>query len=244
MKNKHTLIIGGTKGIGLEVAKSFSREKHTVSVLGRSPLTTKNKYISCWNLDLVNNIKNVSKVLDKIIEKNGKISNLIFLQRYRGKESVWDNEIKVSLTSTKLIIENLIDKFDETGDKSIVIMGSLASSLIAEEQPLSYHVVKSALNQMVRYFAVNLGPKGIRVNCVSAGSVIKEESKKYYLSNKQLQSLYKKITPLGRMCTSKDIANTIYFLCSSNASFITGQNIAVDGGVSLQMHESLARKLK
>lgn len=55
--------------------------------------------------------------------------------------------------------------------------------------------------------------------------------------------LYKKITPLGRMCTAADIADAVMFLCSPESSFITGQSLVVDGGLSLRWHESLAREL-
>ncbi len=152
-------------------------------------------------------------------------------------------EMQTSLTATKDMIEVLADEFDATNGGSIVVVSSVAGHLIAEEQPLSYHVAKAGLNQLVRYYAVALGPKGIRVNCVSPGTVLKEESKEYYLRDDQLQSLYKKITPLGRMGRSEEIADVVGFLCSRRASFITGQNIIVDGGLSLQWHESLARKV-
>ena len=72
---------------------------------------------------------------------------------------------------------------------------------------------------------------------------LKEESKHFYFQNEELHNLYKSIIPLGRMGTAEELANTIAFLCSPKSSFITGQTIIVDGGISLQWHESLARKL-
>ena len=245
MTKKHTLIVGGTRGIGRALVRFLAENGHFVSVIGRRAPSASDKKIknTCyWSLDLLNH-SNVSKALAEIINQNGKLNNLIFFQRYKGKANDLKGEIGVSLTATKKIIEYLNDKFAETYEKSIVIVSSLASNFIAEEQPLSYHIAKAGINQMVRYYAVKLGPKGIRVNCVSTGTVIKEESKLFYLLNIKLHNLYKKITPLRRMATSNDIVNVISFLCSQKASFITGQNIVVDGGVSLQMHESLARKL-
>lgn len=96
---------------------------------------------------------------------------------------------------------------------------------------------------MVRYYAVTLGPRRIRVNSVSPGTVLKDESKDFYLKNEQLYNLYKGIIPLGRMGTAEEVANVVAFLCSSKASFITGQNIVVDGGLSLIWQETLARKV-
>lgn len=245
MKKKHTLIVGGTRGIGRALVKTLAEQGHAVSVIGkRSPLKSDKNIpnVSYWILDLLDK-DSLLRALTEIINQNGKLNNLIFFQRYRGEGDDWTGEIEVSLTATKDIIELLADKFDDANGNSIIIISSIASHFVAEEQPLSYHTAKAGLNQMVRYYAVALGPKGIRVNCVSPGTVLKDESKEFYLKNKQLHNLYKRITPLGRMGTSEDIAHAVEFLCSPKASFITGQNIVVDGGVSLQGHESLARKL-
>lgn len=242
MNNKHTLIVGGTRGIGSFIARSFSEESHKLSVLGRHEPKQKIKNADYWILDLLD-WKALSKALDEIIKKNGKLSSLIFLQRFRGKEDGWAGEIGVSITATKKIIEQLSDKFDSANESSIVIVSSLASNFIIKEQPLSYHIAKAALNRMAAYYAVALGHKGIRINCVSPSTVLKEESKEFYFKNKKIHRLYRKITPLGRMCAPEDIANAILFLCSQKASFITGQNIVIDGGLYLQGNESIAREL-
>ena len=97
---------------------------------------------------------------------------------------------------------------------------------------------------MSRYFAVNLGRKGIRVNSVTPFTFLKDESKDFYVNNHELMDLYKSIVPLGRMGTAEDSSNLIEFLCSPSAKFINGQNIYVDGGLSLVWPETLARQLK
>src|SRR5262249_51795840 len=107
--------------------------------------------------------------------------------------------------------------------------------------PVSYHVAKAGLEQMVRYFAVALGPKGIRVNTVAPGTIVKDESKAFYRDHPQLEQLYREIVPLGRMGTAADVAELIAFLLGEGASFLTSQTIVLDGGVSLRWHEALAR---
>jgi NAD(P)-dependent dehydrogenase (short-subunit alcohol dehydrogenase family) len=96
---------------------------------------------------------------------------------------------------------------------------------------------------LVRYFAVMLASKGIRVNCVSPCTFVKQENQAFYSQNEKLRNLFKLVIPLGRMGNAVDSANVIAFLCSPQSSFVTGQKITVDGGVSLLSQESLARKI-
>jgi len=241
----HTLVIGGTRGIGKAVVKTFVEQNHLLSVIGlrtaiRPP--SKSKGVSYWSVDLSDKDR-LSSTLSEITGRNGKVRNLIFLQRYRGDGDAWQGELDISLTATKTVIEHLAARFERGASNSIVIIGSSASQFVAEEQPVGYHAAKAALAQMARYYALALGPKKIRVNCVTPGTVLKEESKEFYLRNTPLQNLYRQITPLGRMGTAEEIAGVVAFLCSEKASFITGQNIVVDGGISLQWQEGLARKL-
>lgn len=94
---------------------------------------------------------------------------------------------------------------------------------------------------MARYYALVLGPMGIRVNSVSPWVVAKDEGKEFYDKNKWLVDSFSRLIPLGRMGKPQDIAIPIMFLASEQASYIIGQNIAIDGGLTLRSHESLIR---
>jgi len=167
---------------------------------------------------------------------------LIFFQRFRGTDEVWRGEIETSLTATKAVVEALQDRF-AAGEKAIVIVCSINGELIAGNLPIGYHAAKAALQQMARYWALALGSRGIRVNSVSPGTVLKEESKQFFLRDRRLSDLYRRITPLGRFGHAREVAQVIGCLCSEQTSFVTGQDIVVDGGISLQWQESLAREL-
>ncbi len=243
MKSPHSLIIGGTRGIGREMADYFVGKGHKVSVIARQlPKRKAGKNAPrYWAAD-IRDAAALKATVKQLIKEDGKINHLVFFQRYRGDGDAWSNEIETSLTATKTVVEDLQDKF-ASGDKAIVVVSSINASLIAGAMPVSYHMAKAALLQMVRYWAVTLGPRGIRVNSVSPGTVLKKESKDFFLRDKKLAALYRKITPLARYGDASEVAGVIDCLCGNKMSFVTGQDIVVDGGVSLLWQEALAREL-
>ena len=243
MKHTHTLIIGGTKGTGHIIAHALGNKGHILSIIGRNMPENPVGNAEYFNLDL-NNISEIIPTLKKILEKNGKINNIIFLQRYKEKLGGTDNEFNITIKATKIIIDFLKDNFSDEQDKSIILVSSIASQFIVDDQPLDYHIAKSSLNKITEYYAVILGPKKIRVNSVLPSTIFKDDlpldlKEKY----KKTNELYNSIIPLKRMVTPKDILNLVEFLISENASYITGQKIVLDGGLSLINHESLAKKL-
>jgi enoyl-[acyl-carrier protein] reductase III len=91
---------------------------------------------------------------------------------------------------------------------------------------------KAALESLVRHLAVELGPKGINVNTISAGAVDTEALKKFTNREQILQTALSK-TPMGRLTTPDDVGDVALYLCSDLATMIQGQTIVVDGGYSI-----------
>lgn len=227
----NSLIFGASKGIGKEIFNDF-KKKHNVIGFARNVKKTKN--LETLDLSKYENISNIIK--KKIKYKN--IDNIIFSQRYRGEDML--ENFYVSLFSIKKIIETLYPKMTNKG--SIVIIISQASEYILNDHDIDYHLIHAALNALTRFYAVKLGPKKIRVNSVSTVTIIKPENKKFYTKTNKIYKLIKKITPLSEMGTSKNISNTVQFLCDKKSSFITGQNINVNGGVNLLSHDAMVKK--
>jgi NAD(P)-dependent dehydrogenase (short-subunit alcohol dehydrogenase family) len=230
--------------MGRVLAEHLAKNGHRVSVVGRrAPEIKLPRGIRFWQVNLTRE-KALHRTLSEIVRWGGKLSRLVCLQRFKtAKGDAWEGEIATSLSATRLLIEVLADEFHPAGDKSVVLVSSAASCLIAAEQGPGYHVAKAGLNQMARYYAVVLGQAGIRVNVVSPGTVLKPENRDFYLKDTRLQAVFKHVVPLGRMGTALEIAEVIDFLGSSRASFITGQTLLVDGGVNLLSTETLARSL-
>ena len=241
----HAVIFGGTKGLGKVLARELKKRGDEVSVVSRAAPPEESKIEGCQYFAAdISSVADVLPSLNDAIALAGNINYLIFCQRYRGSSDSWAGEIEVSLSGPKKIVEAMQDSFDISGDRAIVFVSSVFGDKIGEGQDLSYHIGKAGINHMSSYFAVNLGRKGIRVNSVTPFTFLKDESKDFYINNHELMDLYKTIDPLGRIGTAEDSSNLIQFLCSPAAQFINGQNIYVDGGLSLVWPETLARQLK
>jgi NAD(P)-dependent dehydrogenase (short-subunit alcohol dehydrogenase family) len=93
--------------------------------------------------------------------------------------------------------------------------------------PVEYAGIKGGVINLTRYLASYFGEQGIRANTVSPGGVFNNQNERFVQN-------YKERTPLGRMAEPEDVANTILYLVSDAASYVTGQNIVVDGGFSVQ----------
>ena len=113
---------------------------------------------------------------------------------------------------------------------SIVGLSSLGSVRVLENYAL-VGASKAALEALVRYLAVELAPRGIRVNAVSAGVV--ETGALEHFPNREAMLEMGKRNPVGRIVTPEDVAGCVTFLCSPDAEMIRGQTIVVDGGWSL-----------
>ena len=95
----------------------------------------------------------------------------------------------------------------------------------------------------MRYYSVVYGKYGVRFNCILPSSLIKPENSDFFIEDNKERKMIERITPLGRMGNSQDVANLIEFLCSNKSSFITGNSIFIDGGLFLIGQESIARDL-
>ena len=114
---------------------------------------------------------------------------------------------------------------------SIIAISSLGSTRVLENYVL-VGTSKAALEALVRYLAVELAPRGIRVNAVSAG-VVETGALDHFPNRAEMLAMAQRRTPAGRMVDPADVADAVEYLCSPGAEMIRGQTLIVDGGFSL-----------
>ena len=223
-----SLIIGGTRGIGLVVRDHLLNRGDLVYTVSRSK-TDEKYHINC----------DISKDCSVISDKVDSIDNVIFMHRYRGND--WNDEFDITVKGVDNVIQAVSNKLNK--DSSVVIISSNASHFVLEEQPAEYHSSRAALDGLMRYYAVTYGKKGVRFNNILPSTLIKPENIDFFTGENKIRKMIEEITPLHRMGKAEDVANIVDFLCSSESSFITGNSFMVDGGLSLVGQETIARSL-
>lgn len=242
MSAPHAVVVGGTRGLGLVVVDRFLARGCNVTVISRSPSARHARQVGVAHLvaDLERE-ESYDGIWARARDSFGPISYLVLCQRFRGSGDPWEGELRVGLTASKQLIEGFAGHFADAGDRAIGVVSSVYAQYVGSSQPIGYHVVKAGLNEMVRYYAATLGQRGIRVNAIMPLTYLKAESRQFYEGNAGLMDLYRKLIPLQRMGTSDDSANALSFLCSEQASFINGQSLLIDGGVSVLWPEEVAK---
>lgn len=221
--SEHVLLVGATRGMGKELALRWSAAGKQLSILARQPGQVDGAH---YYTDPP------SQAIPRLLDDRGKLSHLVFFQRHRDGGDLWQGEFATSLSLTREVIELCRGHFRAEG-ASIVIVSSVAADFVVADQPVGYHVAKAGMVQMARFYALQLGKEGVRVNTISPSFLIKEDSRQYHESNPEHKDRFAARAPLGRMGTSEDLLNTVDLLCSPLASYLTGQDLILDGGMSL-----------
>ena len=162
------------------------------------------------------------------------VNNAIWI-RYEPVEAVTDEVlgrmVGIGLNGTFWGVQALLAHRDPAAPASIVNLASPAADL-GVANTSSYSAIKGAIVALTRQLAVELGPKGVRVNAVAPGAVPTPGARG--IVSEEGYALRKRQTPLGRLGTPEDIARAIAFLISAEADFVTGEVLHADGGISVK----------
>jgi NAD(P)-dependent dehydrogenase (short-subunit alcohol dehydrogenase family) len=144
-------------------------------------------------------------------------------------EERWHADLEMLLSSYRLVASATIPHMSAGG--SIVNLSSV-HGLFASSGWGTYDIAKAAILQLTRVLAVEVGRDGIRVNAVAPGIIASERDLVRYEANPDVRHRNEMMSPLQRMGTPRDVANVVAFLAGPESTFVTGQTIVVDGGMT------------
>ena len=180
--------------------------------------------------------------LDIVVNNAYALDRIGRMDAVRVSEAEWDQGMNVGLKSMFRLAALRDSPFAAAGGGAIVNMSSV-HGLLAEPGQLVYETLKAGVIGLTRQLAVEYGPDGIRVNAICPGHIVTERMEVRWREHPDTLRFFAEQYPLRRTGTPNDIANAIVFLCSDEASFITGQALVVDGGLSIQLQEDLSIRL-
>jgi NAD(P)-dependent dehydrogenase (short-subunit alcohol dehydrogenase family) len=135
-----------------------------------------------------------------------------------------------------------VPEMQKSGGGSIVNISSVHGLLMAPNT-FGYEAGKSAVIGATKQMAIDFGPMGIRVNAICPGHIVTERIQAHWDRNPSTLQMFEQQYPVRRTGLPDDIANAIHFLCSDEASFITGHALVVDGGLTIQLQENFGNHI-
>lgn len=242
---KIALVTGGATGIGLGTAQAFARAGATVVIAGRradrgaqavQSIHEQGGKALFIQTDVAQE-EQVVALVEQILERFGRLDcafnnagtlTMKPLTDYTLAE--WNNVIATNLTGIWLCMKYQIPAMLEHGGGAIVNMSSV-SATAGMSHTSAYAASKGGVVSLTIAAAVEYARRSIRVNAISTGAVRTEMTAQM---TADMEAQVSAIYPLGRIGKEQDIANAVLFLCSEASSFITGQNLMVDGGFTIQ----------
>ena len=235
------VVTGGARGIGLAIGQWFLAHGHRVALLDVDAATLQRTVASLDNADAVLGVHadvrdpaQVDAGIAQVIAKFGRIDKLVnnagiavFKPVMQTSYAEFRDVLATNLDGAFLCTQACVPEMIKAGGGAIVNIASI-SGLRASTLRVAYGTSKAALLHLTKQLAVELGDAGIRVNAICPGPVETEMAK--LVHSVAIRSDYHDAIPLGRYGTPEEMASTVGFLCSDDASFINGQFLAVDGG--------------
>ena len=250
--DKVAIVTGGTAGIGYAITEALCQEGCKVSITGLEQdgdASFKRLQASGYQVELfLGNMKDEAfcrKVVEDTAGKWGTISYLVnnafsFLAKALNAETEdWEHTYSVGPIAYARMIQ-LVTPFMEKAHAGSIVNISSISGFVAQKERWTYNCAKGAVNQLTKCAALDLAPRGIRVNSVSPGWIWTREVEKAAGGDRE------KYTPiwgayhmLRRLGFVEEVAKPVLFLLSDDASFITGTDLPVDGGYQSMGPEGL-----
>ncbi len=244
LKNKNVLVTGGASGLGYAIASAFTANHANVVVVGRNSEKLKlaekqlGKKLRCFTFDLreierlpelIGKIEKAVSVIDVLVNNAGinlkKDALTVSNQEYQ--EVVQTNQ-----TAVFALTREVARPMAARGAGNIIMISSMAARY-GLPKVIGYAASKAAIEGMTRTLAVEWAPYGVRVNCIAPGFITTAMSSRAFDSDPERSKRALARTPMGKFGEPSDVAHAALFLASSQAKYITGVVLPVDGGNSI-----------
>lgn len=244
LQDKVAIVTGASRGIGKAIAEAFAREGARVVICGRKQEVLDQvareigptvKPIACH----VGKPEQIQNLVDSTTREFGRIdvlvnnaaTNIAQEPCLDVDETKFDKMVEINLKSAFRLVRQIAPGMCRRGSGSIINVASI-SGLRPQFYGLLYSMTKAALIMMTQSYALELGPKGVRVNAIAPGLVQTALSEYYWRDEKQLANVISK-QPIQHIGQPAEIAETAVLLAGDGGSYITGQTFVVDGGAML-----------
>ncbi len=246
MQEKVCIITGGSSGIGRAAALLFAENGAKVVAVGRSEkelYALRDEAQGCaGTLKIqfadVTEATQIEKVINNTIDTFGQIDVLVNAAGIILNGSIenttlddWDKMMNINVRVVFSLMQKCVPHLEKT--KGNIVNVSSVAGTRAFPNILAYGVSKAAVDQLTRCAALDLAPKGVRVNAVNPGVVVTSLHKRGGMAEEDYEKFLensKKTHPIGRVGEPIEIAELIYYLASEKAGWITGATYAIDGG--------------
>ncbi len=240
LKNKRTLITGGTSGIGLETAREFLREGARVAITGRDSRTLEaaRKELGSEVVVITSDVGEAGgqkKVAETIRQTFGAL-DVLFLNAgivdmrplEQWDEAAFDRSLNINFKGPFFLLQALSPIFNNPA--SVVLMTSI-NSHIGMPNSSVYGATKAALLSLARTLSGELISRGIRINAITGGPIATPLYRKLGMGEAELKTLQEQI-PARRLGTASEVAEAVVFFAADESAFTVGSELVIDGGMS------------
>jgi dehydrogenase/reductase SDR family protein 4 len=245
LKDRIALVTGASRGIGKAIAQTFVREGATVAICGRKQdtLDAVAREIGQGAIPIachVGRAEDLRRLSDTLHARFGRVDILVnnaATNVAQGPslsidDAQFDKMVEVNLKSAFRLIRSIAPGMCDRGRGSIINIASI-SGLRPQFEGLMYSATKAALIMMTQSYALELGPRGVRVNAIAPG-LIRTVLSEYYWKDETRREKHIDSQPIKHLGEPQEVAEVALLLASDRASYLTGQTIVVDGGATLR----------